>query len=162
DLGGAFAFYDQVRNVVEGTGLPRRDPDTLGLYGSQNIQGILNLGNIAGNYPPSPTFRFLGANHALSIMAPEQGHQWLALVKYPGIDNFLLGRDDAHWNFFLNTESTVSRPGARRSSSVEGNVWSDNGNGSFTSVSLPDGYSRLDQYLMGLRPASDVQDTFIL
>ena len=54
-----------------------------------------------------------------------------------------------------NTESNVSSVAARRSSSMEGNVWCDNGDGSFTSVSLIDGYSRLDQYLMGLRLARD-------
>src|SRR5262249_21432400 len=108
------------------------------------------------------TTRFLGANHALSIIAQEQGHRWLSYVKYPGADNFLLGRDNAHWNFFLNTESAISHPAARRSSSAEGNVWSDNGNGTFTSVNLIDGYSRLDQYLMGMRPASEVPETFII
>src|SRR5262249_45024327 len=32
----------------------------------------------------------------------------------------------------------------------------------FTSINLIDGYSRLDQYIMGLRPASDVLDTFVI
>src|SRR5262249_6732989 len=67
-----------------------------------------------------------------------------------------------HWNFFLNIESTLSSPAAARSSSMEGNVWRDNGAGTFTSINLIDGYSRLDQYIMGLRPASDVLDTFVI
>ena len=62
----------------------------------------------------------------------------------------------------MNIESTISSPAARRSSSAEGSVWRDNGNGSFTSVNLVDGFSVLDQYLMGLRPASDVPDTFVI
>ncbi len=56
----------------------------------------------------------------------------------------------------------MSSPAARRSSSMEGNLWRENANGTFTSVNLIDGFSRLDQYLIGLRPASDVPDTFVI
>ncbi len=162
DLGGAFAFYDPVRNDATGIGLPQSDPDTTDLLGSRRIQGILNLSNISSAYPAFPTTRFLGANHGLSIMAHELGHRWLSFVKFPGTDLALLGRDNAHWNFFLNTESTISHPAARRSSSLEGNAWVDNANGTFTSVGLVDGYSRLDQYLMGFRSASTVGETFVI
>jgi uncharacterized protein (TIGR03437 family) len=162
DLGGGFAFYDPLRNDATGIGLPVENPDTTSLYGSRKLEGVLNLSNLAGLYPPLPTTRFLGANHALSIMGQEQGHRWLSFVRYPGNDTLLLGRDDAHWSFFMNIESSTSSPAARRSSSAEGNVWRDNGNGTFTSVNLIDGFSRLDHYLMGLRPASDVPDTFVI
>jgi uncharacterized protein (TIGR03437 family) len=164
DLGGAFAFYLPLRNDASGIGQSvGASPATLAIN-SQRIQGILNLSNISTNYPDSPTTRFLGgANHALSIMGQEQGHRWLSYISYPGLNPLLLlGRDDAHWSFFMNIESTVSSPAARRSSSAEGNVWQDNGNGTFTSVNLIDGFSRLDHYLMGLRPASDVPDTFVI
>ncbi len=161
-LGGAFAFYLSLRNdangIGQGVGL---SPDALDID-SQRVQGILNLSNLATGYPDSPVTRFLGANHGLSILAHEQSHRWLAYVSFPGDDTLLLGRQDAHWNFFLNIESTISRPAAPRSSSIEGNVWRENGGGSFTSINLVDGYSRLDQYLMGLRPASDVPDTFVI
>ena len=163
DLGDAFAFYLPLRNDANGIGLPVGQSSEALTIGSQKIQGILNLSNISQAYPASPVTRFLGANHALSIMGQEQGHRWLSYVGYPGADPLLLlGRDDAHWSFFMNIESTISSPAARRSSSAEGSVWRDNGNGSFTSVNLVDGYSQLDQYLMGLRPASDVPDTFVI
>jgi len=172
DLGDAFAFYQPIRNNAQGIGDPGGvggtgvfDLDPNATLGGQKIQGILNLSNFdstTGAYPDSPTTRFFGANHALSIMGQEQGHRWLAYVTYPGNPILLLGRDDAHWSFFLNIESNLSSPAARRSSSAEGNVWRDNGNGTFTSVNLIDGYSRLDHYLMGLRPASDVPDTFVI
>lgn len=163
DLGDAFAFYLPLRNDAAGIGLPvGQSSETLNIN-SQKIQGLLNLSNISQAYPASPVTRFLGANHALSIMGQEQGHRWLSFVGYPGNDPILLlGRDDAHWSFFMNIESTISSPAARRSSSAEGSVWRDNGNGSFTSVNLIDGFSLLDQYLMGLRPASDVPDTFVI
>lgn len=163
DLGDAFAFYLPLRNDANGIGLPVGQSSEVGSINSQKIQGILNLSNISQAYPASPVTRFLGANHALSIMGQEQGHRWLSYVGYPGADPLLLlGRDDAHWSFFMNIESTISSPAARRSSSAEGSVWRDNGNGSFTSVNLVDGFSVLDQYLMGLRPASDVPDTFVI
>jgi uncharacterized protein (TIGR03437 family) len=95
-------------------------------------------------------------------MGQEQGHRWLSYISFPGNQTLLLGRDDAHWSFFLNIESTTSSAAAPRSSSMEGNVWRDNGNGTFTSVNLIDGFSRLDHYVMGLRPASDVPDTFVI
>lgn len=175
DLGDAFAFYEPLRNSVQGIGDPSGigspvfDSDPGGTFlGSQKIQGLLDLSNIntlSGPYPESPTQRLTtasGANHALSVMGQEQGHRWMSYVTYPGNNTLLLGRDDAHWSYWLNMESTTSGPGARRASSMEGNVWRDNGNGSFTSVGLNDGYTRLDHYLMGLRPASDVADTFVI
>jgi uncharacterized protein (TIGR03437 family) len=163
ELGDAFAFYAPLRNDTQGIGLEVFDDDPGGDLGSRRIQGLLTLGNINGAYPDSPTTRFLGANNALSVMAQEQGHRWLAYPGYPGVNPLqLLGRDDAHWSFFYNIESSVSSLAAPRSSSAEGNVWRDNGDGSFTSINLIDGYSRLDHYLMGLRPASDVAETFVI
>jgi uncharacterized protein (TIGR03437 family) len=163
DLSGAFAFYLPLRNDASGIGQPIGESSATQGINSQRIQGILNLSNLSGDYPESPTIRLLGANHALSIMGQEQGHRWLSYVSYTGINPVvLLGRDDAHWSFFYNIESTISSPAARRSSSMEGNVWRENGDGSFTSVNLIDGYSLLDQYIMGLRPAGDVTDTFVI
>ena len=163
DLGDAFAFYAPVRNDTQGIGLEVFDEDPQGTLGTRRMQGLLMLSNINNAYPDSPVTRFIGANHALSIMGQEQGHRWLAFTGHPGPNPFLLlGRDDAHWSFFLNIESTVSSLAAPRSSSAEGNVWRDNGDGSFTSINLIDGYSLLDQYLMGLRPAGDVTGNFVI
>ncbi len=160
--GGAFAFFLSIRNEATGIGLNVFDQDPGGSLGGRKIQGILNLSNLNNAYPASPVTRFLGANHALSVFGQEQGHRWMSFIGYPGNDLLLLGRDDAHWSFFLNIESNISSPAAPRSSSMEGNVWRDNGDGTFTSTNLIDGYSLLDQYLMGLRPASDVPDTFVI
>lgn len=159
--GGAFAFFQPIRNSISGIGQNSFDFDQGGTLGSTKIQGILNLSNLVGDYPASPVTRFLGANHALSIFGQEQGHRWLSFVRYPGNSLLLLGRDDAHWSFFMNIESTTSSPAAPRSSSMEGNVWVEN-NGTFSSTNLIDGFSRLDQYLMGLRPQEDVPDTFVI
>jgi len=162
----AFAFYEPFRNDISGIGQPTFDGDPTGLLGARRVQGLLDLSDISTSYPDYPTDIVLGAegvNSALSIMGQEQGHRWLAYVLYPGADpNLLLGRAKQHWSFFFNIESTLSTPAARRASSMEGNVWRDNGNGSFTSLTLTDGYSRLDQYAIGLRPSTEVPDTFVI
>lgn len=168
DLNGAFAFYQPIRNDSAGIGRSIGDNDPGGTNtGSLKIQGLMNLNNINTAYPDFPTTRFFGADSALSILGQEQGHRWLAFPKYPATDtSLLLGRANSHWNYFLSIPSTMSTQAAIRSSSMEGSVWKDNGNGTFITVNLVDGYSRLDQYLMGLRPASDVpapgQEMFII
>ncbi len=165
----AFAYYAAIRNEVRGIGRLSSGAETFDFdpggstLGTSKMQGYLMLASITNDYPEYPTARFFGANSPLSIFGQEQGHRWMSRMKYPGADqNLLLGRDTAHWNFFMNIESTLSTPAARRSSSMEGNVWRDNGDGTFTSISLIDGFSRLDQYLMGLRPASDVPEMFVI
>ena len=161
--GNAFAYYSPIRNNVSGINQDIFDSDTYGALGGKRIMGFLNMSNILTQYPEYPTTRFLGANHALSIFGQEQGHAWLAYVLYPGrTSTVLLGRDLQHWNFFFNSESSLSQPAAPRSSSSEGNVWRDNGNGTFTTISLIDGYSKLDHYLMGLRPPEQVPDSFLI
>lgn len=160
----AFAYYAPIRNAILGNGQGAFDSDPYQLTGSTKIRGFMELGSLS-QYPVYPTTRIplVGANHFLSVMGQEQGHYWLAYVTYPLLSQtLLLGRDDEHWSFFMNTESTWSQPAARRSSNSEGNVWRDNGNGTFTSLNLIDGYSYLDQYLMGLRPSGQVPDTFVL
>ena len=162
ELGDTFASYTFLRNDTQGIGLELFDEDPQGTLGTRRLQGLLTLGSV-NQYPDSPVTRFLGANHTLSIMGQEQGHRWLAFTAYPGPNPvLLLGRDDEHWSFFSSIESTVSSLAAPRSSSAEGNVWRDNGDGSFTSINLIDGYSLLDQYLMGLRPPGDVVGNFVI
>jgi uncharacterized protein (TIGR03437 family) len=155
--GDEFAFYDALRNKDLNIGLEYSDPDTSRIYGSNRLEGVLNLNSIVNVYPSLPTTRFLGSNHGLSIMAHELGHRWLSFIRYPGGDSWL-GRQNAHWSFFLDTRSTMGVPGIERSSVMEGNVWEETApeSGRFESKGLVDGYSQLDQYLMGLRAANEV------
>ncbi len=163
DLSGAQAFYLPIRNDERGIGLSQFDNDPNGTLGARRIQGIISLSNITTLYPDSPVTRFLGSYNALGVLAQQIGQRWLAYPRYSGSDpKILLGRDEANWSTFFNTESVMSSAAARRSSVMEGNYWEDLGGGRFISNSLPDGYSRLDQYLMGLRPASQVADSFVL
>jgi hypothetical protein len=112
----------------------------------------------------------------MSIMAQEVGHRWGAYVRFVhptkgiGPDSLdLLGRSEAHWSFFFNVQVPPEQFGGDpRASSREGNAIIDfggnvfgdcrSGEGRFRTQpnELIDGYTELDQYLMGLRRASEV------
>jgi hypothetical protein len=160
DLGNAFAFYLPITNEVAGIG--QQLTDDSGSYGSDGrLRGLLNL-NRPDLYPDDPTEQFLGQNSALAIFGQEQGHRWLAYVRFRG-SNALLGRQTAHWSPYFNTESTLSSSAERHSSCAEGNSIVENGNGTFsTNQRSIDYFSALDLYLMGLRGADEVPDSFLV
>lgn len=90
------------------------------------------------------------------VFGQELGHAWLA---FPHVDlegapgNAMLGRSDAHWNFYMHTGG----------SPVEGHLWTDHGDGSFTATKLDKyQFSDLDLYLMGLMPPEEVQPWFLI
>jgi hypothetical protein len=107
-------------------------------------------------YPDDPTARVggIGENTTLSVLGQEVGHRWLAYVDFRdrtgARSDALLGRDLAHWSFFFDSDASV----------MEGNDIEDQGGGQFRTVDAVKRYSRLDQYLMGLIPASQVPPFF--
>ncbi len=164
---GAFAFLLHVRNQVQGIGTLLRDSpvfDHGAEFGSPlRLQAFLNLGPTA-NYPSSPTqvipvFASSG-NSAVTIMGQEAGHRFLAYPRFldpqtgqPSLA--LLGRDNAHWSFFFNSEASV----------VEGNQIEDRGPGQsprFRTGPTVQRYGTMDQYLMGLRSAAETPPSFLV
>src|SRR5262249_31689651 len=102
-------------------------------------------------YPDDPDTIFLGTNSTMGIMGQESGHRWLAFVRFGNTKSTaLLGRDNAHWSFFFDSDASV----------MEGNDIRDNGDGSFTTTAGTGRYSQLDQYIMGFRHATDVGPLF--
>lgn len=154
-LGDAFAFELNITQSVEGIGLPMfAFPQAYGSTG--RLQSVLNL-NRLDLYPDDPNQEVpgLGTNTTLDLMGQESGHQWLAFVRFDdnGVDSSaLLGRDNAHWSFFLDTDA----------SDMEGNSWVDNGDGTFTTDEATSRFSPVDQYIMGLRTAAEVPDFFLI
>jgi hypothetical protein len=146
DLDDAFAYHSGVANDIRGIGTPIFDFSNL--YGSRGrLESFVQMGSL-DNYPRGPNNR-IGFSEAtgIAILAHEVGHRWLAFPRF--IDNQgqpsddLLGRQLAHWSFLMDSDGSV----------MEGNDIRDNGDGTFTTVATWQGYSRLDQYLMGyLRP----------
>lgn len=134
------------------------------------------MGTLNGDFGAHGAYT-LGLNSAMSIMGQEAGHRWLAYVPFvhptKGIsfDSLdLLGRSFAHWSFFFNVRVPAAQFGGDpRASSAEGNAIADFGGNVFGDCINPgetrfrterneliDGYTHLDQYLMGLRTAGDV------
>ena len=107
-----------------------------------------------GKYPEDPLQKFLGENSTLSVLGQEVGHRWLAFLEFRdhtgARSEALLGRDQAHWSFFFDSDASV----------MEGNDIEDLGGGSFRTVGAVQRYSLLDQYAMGLVPPSQVPPFF--
>lgn len=160
DMGGAFAFEENVKNEVTGLG-DLTVFDNTPLWGSQtgHLRSFLNLGAVS-QYPTDPNTVFLGTNNSVEVIGQEFGHRWMAFADIlggycndPEFLNTVLGRDCAHWSFFFNSHGSV----------MEGNDIVDNGNGTFTTTSnATTKYSDLDQYFMGLLDPSQVQPTFVV
>lgn len=159
-LGNAFAFEQPIRISMTGTGQSIFDLSSF--FGSSGrLHSLLNMNRLSV-YPDdlnclaNPNCRLSGNNDStLTLMGQEAGHQWLAFLRFDdgGINSdLLLGRDLAHWSFFLDSNA----------SDMEGNNWVDNANGTFTSNELTIRYSPLDQYAMGLRSTGEVPDFFFI
>jgi hypothetical protein len=159
---GALASETTVRSRTQGIGdYPVADGEQ---YGSgRRLQAVLNMGPLS-QYPEDP-FAPVGlrglitGDNTMTLLAHETGHLFLALASIrdpqsPGARP-MLGAGLAHWSFNFNSEASV----------LEGNRIQDNGatqSPRFRTVATVEGYSAMDQYLMGLRPAWDVPETFVV
>ena len=161
DNGLGIAHEFNIRNDIRGIGLPIYDRGEV--YGSSSrLASMITMGN-TNDWPDDPQSQMAGLNSAIAIVCHEFGHRWLAYVEADGArtpqDN-LLGRDDSHWSFFLDTRT---RDDGNYSSLMEGNTWTGFANGVFTSSeTMVNFFSPLDQYLMGLRSPDEVGDIFYL
>ncbi len=162
---GSFAFELNIRNDVDGIGSPQPDGNPIFDFGATfgspaRLQSYLNMGPLA-NYPDDPTARIpiLGQNTTLSVLGQEAGHRFLVYTRFldPAtgqLSSALLGRQNAHWSFFFNSDASVE----------EGNRIVDKGMVSprFETTAAVEKYGELDQYVMGLRPADEVQPSFLV
>lgn len=150
---GAWAFEQTVKNDVRGIGLDVFDfSEYVGAAG--RFRSIVVMDYLA-RFPNDPyqVIPSIGENSTVSVMGQEVGHLWLVfpeIIENGQRTQNLLGRDDAHWSFFFDSDASV----------MEGNDIQDNGNGTFTTTATVDRYSLLDQYIIGLRPSSQVPDSF--
>jgi hypothetical protein len=156
---GTIAWESTVRNEISGINDRFRD-DGIFYSSPSRLQGILSMGPL-DQYPDDPYGVVLGritsGDTPMSVLGHELGHRWLAYVSVrdPGIsgDAPMLGRQGAHWSFAFNSDASL----------LEGNRIADNGEFGqprFTTVATTQGFSLLDQYLMGLVPPAAVPPTF--
>ena len=149
-----------VRNYISGIGEPLFDYGRF--FGSpERLSAFVNMGSLS-DYPPSPFASIPGLPHGsmLTILAHEIGHRHLAYAAFVDpesgeISLDLLGRQNAHWSFFFNSQASV----------LEGNAIRDHGEGvspRFETIAATQTYSELDQYLMGLLDASEVSAMFLV
>lgn len=148
----AFAYETTVANEVRGLGVPVFDAASD--FGSAGRLRSVAVMDWIGKYPDDPQQKFLGENSTVSVLGQEVGHRWLAFFEFRdhlgAPSTQLLGRGDAHWSFFFDSDASV----------MEGNDIEDLGGGSFRTVGAVSRFSLLDQYAMGLVEASDVPPFF--
>jgi hypothetical protein len=149
---GAFAFESTVANAIRGIGQDIFDASRD--FGSAGrLQSFLVMDRL-GKYPDDPMALALGENSSLAVLAHETGHRWLALLRFRDgsgqSSDMLLGRQRAHWSFFMDTDASV----------MEGNDIEDLRGGAFRTIGAVQRYSRLDMYAMGLATAAEVASFF--
>lgn len=148
----AFAYEITVANEIRGIGVPLFDASRD--FGSGGRLRSLAVMDWINKYPDDPRQKFLGENSTVSVMGQEVGHRWLAFFDFRDHtgtrSGSLLGRDDAHWSFFMDSDASV----------MEGNDIEDLGGGSFRTAGAVSRFSLLDQYAMGLVEPGDVPPFF--
>ncbi|MCY4535269.1 MAG: hypothetical protein OXB91_07890, partial [Bryobacterales bacterium] len=101
-----------VRNEIRGIG--EYIYDSGGVFGSpRRLSSFVNMGALS-DYPASPAAPISGLPHSslLTILAHEVGHRFLAYTPFEDpetgeLSDALLGRQFAHWSFFLNSGASV-------------------------------------------------------
>lgn len=148
----AFAFETTVANEIRGIGVDQYDEAAS--FGSAGRLRSLVVMDAVSKYPADPGQTFLGENDTVSVLGQEAGHRWLAYMQFRDkngqASDALLGRDNAHWSFFMDTDASV----------MEGNDIQDLGGGTFKTVGAVRRYSLLDQYAMGLVTDAQVPPFF--
>jgi hypothetical protein len=141
------AYYSPLQNDVVGLGAPPGTPET---FDSTTDSGY---GELEGYLFMNSIFDYLGSVRDALFFGQEVGHRWGAYARRSGGGRDMLGRSDAHWSFFLESQN----------STMEGNAWREVEPGVFETDHMGEvGYSQLDMYLMGFRPPEQVDDWFLI
>jgi uncharacterized protein (TIGR03437 family) len=158
---GVIAYENTVRSHGLGYGVEPRDDGAH--YGSPSrLQAILNMGQLS-QFPKDPNAlvpgRAAAGDTPMTVLGHEAGHLFLAYASVNDPDDPanrpMLGFQNQHWGFYFNSEASL----------LEGERILDNGPGvspRFVTVATAEGFSPLDQYLMGWRAPADVPDTFVV
>lgn len=150
---GTFAYENNIQNADAGTGVDIENASSQ--YGSTGRLESVVMMDALSKYSVVPGERINGEDTSLSLIGHEVGHRWLASATFKDgnrTSNELLGRDLAHWSFFMDSDGSYD----------EGNEITDLGGGQFRTAGASLGYGPLDEYLMGVRRAEDVQPVFIV
>jgi uncharacterized protein (TIGR03437 family) len=158
---GAVAYESTVRSSGSGWAVPAVDNGQQ--YGSPSrLRSVINMGQLT-QYPKDPNGKVILRGSAedtpLTVIGHEAGHLFLALASIRDPKNPaarpMLGFGGVHWSFLFNSEASLD----------EGEQITDLGDRQsprFVTTAVTQGYSPMDQYLMGFRPPADVPDTFVV
>jgi MYXO-CTERM domain-containing protein len=156
----SLAYQMRVKNDVKGIIL-RADGtqdlfDASSFFGSESgrMQTVLNMKRILA-YGRGAADNV--SNDLYAVWAQEAAHRWSAYLRFRRAGDAenseaLLGRQLAHWAKGVQADGSI----------MDGYLWRDNNDGTFTAVERDKRYGSLDQYAMGLLPAKDVPPFFIL
>jgi uncharacterized protein (TIGR03437 family) len=158
-MAGALAYESTVRSFSTGHGVPVQD--TGSEYGSPSrLQSIMNMGQI-DNYPLDTgaivPLRASAHDTPLTVLGHEAGHLFNAFASIRDSNDpsnkLMLGYGGSHWSFTFDSEASLD----------EGEQIVDRGAGvspRFVTGLVTQGYSPLDQYLMGFRQSAAVPPFF--
>jgi len=126
-------------------------------FGSpRRLQSLISMGTLSqyGNMDQCVPGREAEHDTPITVLAHEAGHLFLAFASDRDPLNPdarpMLGYQNAHWSFNFNSDASL----------LEGNRITDKGAGAsprFLTSGVTQGYSPLDQYLMGMRAPDQVQ-----
>ncbi|MEE2787279.1 MAG: dickkopf-related protein [Myxococcota bacterium] len=140
------AYYQSYQNAVRGIGKP--------VFNKSNECGsagrLLGLSNMNGTDKWKAYLAPALDLWPAGVIAHEIGHQWIAGLHRPVKGNRLTNPDyPQHWQPLVDTDASI----------MYGNNWIKVGKDKFltTSFPIPGKFSKLDLYLMGLIPASEVK-----
>jgi len=140
----ADGLHVAVSNEVRGIGKPL-SPEGGAPFGSPGrLKGYIDMRALMSGVPSSTQWGAV-------VLAHEVAHQWSGQAGFKETpsghrSDALLGKDSAHWSFFLNSEASV----------LYGSNWEARGPASFESVERQRRYSALDLYLMGFLSPQEV------
>jgi uncharacterized protein (TIGR03437 family) len=158
---GAVAYESTVRSSSTGHGIAPFD--TGAEYGSPSrLQSVINMGYLT-QYPVDPgafvPARLAAQDTPITVLGHEAGHLFNAFSSVPDPANpsnkIMLGYGGSHWSYVFDSEASLD----------EGEQITDKGAGAsprFFTATETQGYSPLDQYLMGFRPSSAVPPVFVV
>ncbi|WP_224364170.1 CARDB domain-containing protein [Hyalangium versicolor] len=138
-----------ISNQVSGIGKPLFD-NSPGFGNAHRLKGYIDLGGLRPGSPSSLQWEAV-------VLAHEVAHQWSGQTRFretssAPLSQELLGKDGAHWSFFLDSDASV----------LHGSDWEPRGPQSFESVARQGRYSALDLYLMGFLNSQEVAPMSLL
>lgn len=150
----ALAYALNVKNDVAGLGKRLRVQDLSRMYGSQGVlRTVVNMKDLG----LGSTDDRINWDKTLETWGQETGHRFMAFLEVRDprtgrASDLLLGRDCAHFDWFVDTRASVQ----------DGLAWVDNANGTFTWNERAKRFGPLDLYGMGLMPADELPPFFAI